>query len=260
VADQENNPQGQSPQDGNAQGGQQRGSQGKGNQNQGNRPNQANQNNQQAQGQGQGQRQQPAPASNGKSNGRSNGAAHENYVPRLKNVYQKEVVPALTKQFSYTNPMQVPHLEKVVINIGMGSEARENAKSLDNAVGDVGQITGQKAVITRAKKSIASFKLRTGMPIGVMVTLRGNRMYDFLDKLFNISLARVRDFSGVNPKSFDGHGNYSLGLKEQLIFPEIDYDKIDRIRGMEIVIVTSANNDEEGRALLQGLGMPFRRS
>ena len=239
MANQENNPKGQNPQGK----GQQKG-------NQDNRP--AEQNNQP-------KAQQSAAASNGKSDGKSGGAKHESYVPRLKDVYLKEVVPALTKEFNYTNPMQVPHLQKVVINIGMGSEARENAKSLDNAVGDVGQITGQKAVITRAKKSIASFKLRTGMPIGVMVTLRGNRMYDFLDKLFNISLARVRDFNGVNPKSFDGHGNYSLGLKEQLIFPEIDYDRIDRIRGMEIVIVTSADNDEEGRALLQGLGMPFRK-
>jgi large subunit ribosomal protein L5 len=241
VADQENNPQGK-----NQQGkGQQKG-------NQGNRPARPEQNTE-------AKPQEQSASTNGRSNGKSGGAARENYVPRLKNQYINEVVPALTKEFNYTNPMQVPHVQKVVINIGMGSEARENAKSLDNAVGDVGQITGQKAVITRAKKSIASFKLRTGMPIGVMVTLRGNRMYDFLDKLFNISLARVRDFSGVNPKSFDGHGNYSLGLKEQLIFPEIDYDKIDRIRGMEIVIVTSANNDEEGRALLQGLGMPFRR-
>ena len=182
-----------------------------------------------------------------------------NYVPRLKQYYTSDVVPTLTKQFGYSNPMQVPHIEKVVINIGMGSEARENAKSLDNAVNDIGQITGQKAVITRAKKSIASFKLRAGMPIGVMVTLRGNRMYEFLDRLFNVSLPRVRDFSGVNPKSFDGHGNYSLGLKEQLIFPEIDYDKIDRIRGMEIVIVTTAENDEEGRHLLQLMGMPFQK-
>jgi large subunit ribosomal protein L5 len=155
--------------------------------------------------------------------------------------------------------MQVPAVKKVVINIGMGSEARENAKALDNAVGDIAQITGQKAVITRAKKSIAAFKLRTGMPIGVMVTLRGPRMWDFLDKLFNVTLARVRDFTGVSPKSFDGHGNFTLGLREQLIFPEIEYDNIDKVRGMEIVIVTSAKNDEEGRSLLQNMGMPFRR-
>src|SRR5207253_4834670 len=143
----------------------------------------------------------------------------------------------------YTNSMKLPNVQRVVINIGMGREARKNANALDNAVGDIGLITGQKAVITRAKKSIASFKLRTGMPIGVMVTLRGNRMYDFLDRLLNVALARVRDFSGVSPSSFDGHGNFSLGLREQLIFPEIDYDKIDRIRGMEIVIVSSAKND-----------------
>jgi len=141
----------------------------------------------------------------------------------------------------------------------MGTEARENAKALDNAVGDIGQITGQKAVITRAKKSIAAFKLRTGMPIGVMVTLRGAKMYDFLDKLFNVAMPRTRDFSGVSPSSFDGHGNFTLGLKEQLIFPEIDYDKIDKIRGMEVVIVTGAKNDEEGRRLLQLMGMPFKR-
>jgi large subunit ribosomal protein L5 len=168
-------------------------------------------------------------------------------------------VPALLKEFNYSNRMQVPAVKKVVINIGMGSEARENAKALDNAVGDIAQITGQKAVITRAKKSIAAFKLRTGMPIGVMVTLRGPRMWDFLDKLFNVTLARVRDFTGVSPKSFDGHGNFTLGLREQLIFPEIEYDNIDKVRGMEIVIVTSAKNDEEGRSLLQNMGMPFRR-
>jgi large subunit ribosomal protein L5 len=183
----------------------------------------------------------------------------EGYVPRLKKKYNDEVVPALLKEFDYTNRMQVPAVKKVVINIGMGSEARENAKALDNAVGDIAQITGQKAVITRAKKSIAAFKLRTGMPIGVMVTLRGPRMWDFLDKLFNVTMARIRDFNGVSPKSFDGHGNFTLGLREQLIFPEIEYDRIDKVRGMEIVIVTSAKNDEEGRSLLQHMGMPFRR-
>ncbi|HKP52358.1 MAG TPA: 50S ribosomal protein L5 [Chloroflexia bacterium] len=177
----------------------------------------------------------------------------------MRQRYLDEVVPALQKQFGYANAMQVPQLKKVIINIGMGTEARENAKSLDSAVNDLGIITGQKAVITRAKKSIAAFKLRTGMPIGVMVTLRGNRMYDFLDKLLNVSLARVRDFSGVSPSSFDGHGNFTLGLREQLIFPEIEYDKVDKIRGMEVVIVTSARTDEEGRALLQALGMPFKR-
>jgi large subunit ribosomal protein L5 len=198
-----------------------------------------------------------SPSGNGKA-AASQGST-EHYVPRLKQKYFDEVVPALQRDFNYTNRMQVPQVKKVVINIGMGSEARENAKSLDNAVSDIGQITGQKAVITRAKKSIAAFKLRTGMPIGVMVTLRGNKMYDFLDRLFNISLPRVRDFSGVSPKSFDGHGNFTLGLREQLIFPEIDYDRIDKIRGMEVVVVTSAENDEEGRRLLQLLGMPFRK-
>ncbi|MGA7730544.1 MAG: 50S ribosomal protein L5 [Chloroflexia bacterium] len=183
----------------------------------------------------------------------------EGYVPRLKQKYNDEVVPALMKEFEYSNKMQVPAVKKVVINIGMGSEARENAKALDSAVGDVALITGQKAVITRAKKSIAAFKLRTGMPIGVMVTLRGPRMWDFLDRLFNITLARVRDFTGVSPKSFDGHGNFTLGLREQLIFPEIEYDRVDKVRGMEIVIVTSAKNDEEGRRLLQHMGMPFKK-
>jgi large subunit ribosomal protein L5 len=194
----------------------------------------------------------------GRTDGRT-GQKAEAYVPRLKEKYTKEVAPALMKEFGYSNPMQTPQVRKVVLNIGMGGEARENAKALDNAVGDVATITGQKAVITRAKKSIASFKLRTGMPIGVMVTLRGNRMYDFLDRLLNVALPRVRDFSGVSASSFDGHGNFSLGLREQLIFPEIDYDKIDRIRGMEIVIVTSATNDQEGRRLLELLGMPFKQ-
>jgi len=210
--------------------------------------------------------QAPAPANAGaavdapQANGNGKNAPQgERYVPRLQKKYLEEVVPALQRENGYTNTMQVPRLEKVVINIGMGGEARENAKALDNAVSDIGLITGQKAVITRAKKSIASFKLRTGMPIGVMVTLRGVRMYNFLDKLFNVSLARVRDFSGVSASSFDGRGNYSLGLREQLIFPEIEYDKVDKIRGMEIVIVTTAKNDEEGRQLLQMLGMPFRK-
>jgi large subunit ribosomal protein L5 len=183
----------------------------------------------------------------------------EGYVPRLKTKYNEEVLPALLKEFNYSNKMRVPAVKKVVINIGMGNEARENAKALDSAVSDLALITGQHAVITRAKKSIASFKLRTGMPIGVMVTLRGPRMYDFLDRLFNVTLARVRDFSGVSPKSFDGHGNFTLGLREQLIFPEIEYDRVDKVRGMEIVIVTSAQNDEEGRQLLQLMGMPFKK-
>lgn len=187
------------------------------------------------------------------------GSVAQNYVPRMKAQYLNDVVPAMTRDFNYANRMQVPRIEKVVINIGMGSEARDNAKAIDNAAGDVATVTGQKPVTTRAKKSIAAFKLRTGMPIGVMVTLRGPRMYDFYDKLVNIALARVRDFNGVSPQSFDGHGNFTLGLREQLIFPEIDYDKVDKIRGMEIVVVTSARNDEEGRRLLELMGMPFRK-
>ena len=175
-----------------------------------------------------------------------------------KQKYIEEVVPALRKEYGYSNAMQVPKIEKVVINIGMGGEARENAKALDNAVGDIGIITGQKAVITRAKKSIATFKLRTGMPIGVMVTLRGPKMYDFVSKLINIALPRVRDFKGVSPKSFDGRGNYALGIQEQIIFPEVDYDKLERVNGMNIAIVTTAKNDAEGRALLKQCGMPFR--
>jgi large subunit ribosomal protein L5 len=207
---------------------------------------------------GDGARANATANSDGSSDGRSNGAP-KGYVPRMRQRYDTDVVPALMREFNYANRMQVPRVEKIVLNIGMGSEARENAKALDNAAGDVSQITGQKPVITRAKKSIAAFKLRTGMPIGVMVTLRGPRMYDFLDKLVNVALARVRDFSGVSGRSFDGHGNFTLGLREQLIFPEIDYDRIDKIRGMEIVIVTSARNDEEGRRLLELMGMPFRK-
>jgi large subunit ribosomal protein L5 len=163
------------------------------------------------------------------------------------------------KDLNLTNVMQVPDVQKIVINIGMG-ESIQNAKTLDAAVNDLSQIVGQKPVITRAKKSVAAFKVRTGMPIGVMVTLRADRMYEFMDRLFNIALARVRDFQGVSTKSFDGHGNYTLGLREQLIFPEIDYDRIDKLRGMEIVIVTSAKTDQHARRLLEMLGMPFRRS
>jgi large subunit ribosomal protein L5 len=200
-------------------------------------------------------RQQHGAAGNGRITGSDGGG----YVPRLKTKYLEEVVPALRKHFGYENAMQVPRIVKVVLNIGMGTEARENVKALDNAVSDLGTITGQKAVITRAKKSIAQFKLRAGNPIGVMVTLRGPRMYDFLDKLLNVALARVRDFSGVSPKSFDGRGNFTLGLREQLIFPEIDYDRIDKIRGMEVVIVTTARTDEEGHELLRLMGMPFRK-
>jgi large subunit ribosomal protein L5 len=181
------------------------------------------------------------------------------YVARQREKYYKEVVPALMKEFGYTNPMQVPRITKIVLNIGMG-EAIANAKALDNAVNDVTAIVGQKPLITRAKKSIAAFKLRAGMPIGVMVTLRSERMYDLIDRLFNIALPRVRDFSGVSAKSFDGHGNYTLGLREQLIFPELEYDRIDKVRGMELVFVTTAKTDQEARRLLELMGMPFRRS
>ncbi|HEX6797382.1 MAG TPA: 50S ribosomal protein L5 [Ktedonobacterales bacterium] len=178
---------------------------------------------------------------------------------RLKDRYQNEVVPSLRKEFGYQNVMQVPRLAKVVLNIGMG-EAIQNAKAMDNAVRDIADITGQKPVITRAKRSVAAFKLREGMAIGVTVTLRGQRMYDFLDKLANVALPRLRDFQGISADAFDGHGNYTLGIKEQLVFPEINYDKIDRVRGMEITIVTTAHTDEEGRRLLTMLGMPFKRS
>ncbi|CAG0950681.1 50S ribosomal protein L5 [Geobacter sp.] len=176
---------------------------------------------------------------------------------RLKELYNNEIVPQLTKDFSYTNIMQVPKLEKIVVNMGLG-EAIQNVKILDSAVEELAMITGQKTVITKAKKSIASFKLRQGMPIGCMVTLRREKMYEFLDRLINVSLPRVRDFKGVSGKGFDGRGNYSLGIKEQLIFPEINYDKIDKIKGLNITIVTSAKSDEEGKALLKQLGMPFR--
>lgn len=176
----------------------------------------------------------------------------------LKRKYQQEVVPALMDNLGYNNVMQVPRLEKVVINIGLG-EAIQNPKALEAAEGDLVNISGQHPVITRAKKSIASFKLRAGMPIGMMVTLRGRRMYDFLDRLFNAVLPRIRDFQGVSRNSFDGRGNYSLGLKDQLVFPEIDYDKVDKARGLEITIVTTALSDEEGRRLLELLGMPFTR-
>ena len=177
---------------------------------------------------------------------------------RLKGKYQKEVMPALQKEFNYRNPMQVPAVNKVVINIGMG-EAIQNAKAMDAAVADLAVITGQRPVITRAKRSVATFKLREGMQIGCMVTLRGERMYQFLDKLMNVALPRLRDFQGVSPEAFDGRGNYTLGLREQLVFPEIDYDKIDKVRGMEVSIVTTARTDEEGRRLLGLMGMPFRK-
>ena len=178
-------------------------------------------------------------------------------MPRLKDKYKQEVMPAMMKKFGYQNVMQIPRLEKVVINMGVG-EAIQNPKALDAAIGDLVRISGQKPVITKAKKSIAGFKLRTGMSIGCKVTLRGNRMYEFMDKLINAALPRVRDFRGFPPKSFDGRGNYTLGLREQLIFPEIEYDKIDKVRGMDIVVVTSAQTDEEGREMLRLMGMPFR--
>jgi large subunit ribosomal protein L5 len=176
---------------------------------------------------------------------------------RLKERFEKEVAPALMKEFELKNPMAVPRLHKIVINMGVG-EATQNAKVLDPAVGELGQITGQRPVVTRAKKSIAAFKVREGMPIGAMVTLRGDRMYEFLDRLLNVALPRVRDFRGVSTRSFDGRGNYTLGLRDQLIFPEIDYAKVDKQRGMNITIVTTARNDNEARALLKHLGMPFR--
>jgi len=177
---------------------------------------------------------------------------------RLKEKYQKEVVPTLQKEFDYNNPMQVPLVHKVVVNIGMG-EAIQNAKAMDAAVSDLASITGQRPVITRAKRSVAAFKLREGMQIGCMVTLRGDRMYYFLDKLINVALPRLRDFQGVSPEAFDGRGNYTLGLREQLVFPEIDYDKVDKVRGMEVSIVTTARTDEEGRRLLKLMGMPFKK-
>jgi len=180
-------------------------------------------------------------------------------MPRLKERYQKEIVPALMDEFQYKNVMEVPRLQKIVVNVGAG-EALQNARALDAISQDLMIITGQKPVIIRAKKSIASFKLRAGNPIGVKVTLRGNRMFDFVDRLMNIALARQRDFRGVSPDGFDGRGNYTVGMTEQLVWPEIDYDKIDKIRGMEISIVTTAETDEEGRRLLALLGMPFKRS
>jgi len=179
--------------------------------------------------------------------------------PRLRDRFRTGVIPALMKERGYTNPFQVPRLEKIVINMGVG-EGKENAKVLDFATADLAAITGQKPVVTRAKKSIANFKLRENVPIGCKVTLRGPRMYEFLDRLVNVALPRVRDFKGVPPKAFDGRGNYALGLKEQVIFPEITYDKVDKLRGMDVVMVTTAETDEEARALLTHLGVPFRES
>jgi large subunit ribosomal protein L5 len=178
--------------------------------------------------------------------------------PRVEEQYKEQAAPALQREFEYKNPMEVPRLQKIVLNIGLG-EARENARALDTASADLATITGQKPVITRATKSIANFRLREGMPIGVMVTLRGRRMYEFYDRLVNAALPRIRDFRGCSTKAFDGRGNYSLGVREQLIFPEIDYDKIDRIRGMQINIITTARSDEEGKRLLELLGMPFAK-
>ena len=178
-------------------------------------------------------------------------------MARIKDLYEKEVAPALMNKFSYKSVMQIPQLDKVVINVGCG-EARDNPKVIDSIISDLMQITGQRPIVCKAKKSVANFKLREGMNIGVKVTLRGDRMYEFVDRLFNVALPRVRDFRGINPNSFDGHGNYSLGITEQLIFPEIDYDKIDAIRGMNISITTTAKTDVEAKALLAGFNFPFR--
>src|SRR3954454_10135942 len=178
-------------------------------------------------------------------------------TPRLKQRFHKEIAPTLMKEFEFKNPMAVPHLHKIVVNMGVG-EATQNAKVLDPAVNELGQVTGQKPVITRAKKSIAAFKVREGQPIGAMVTLRGDRMYEFLDRLINVALPRVRDFRGVSTKSFDGRGNYTIGLHDQLIFPEISYEKVDKLKGMNVTIVTTAANDNQARALLKHMGMPFR--
>ncbi|MCC6887533.1 MAG: 50S ribosomal protein L5 [Hyphomicrobiales bacterium] len=180
-------------------------------------------------------------------------------MARLQDSYRNDVVPQLMTDFQYSNVMQVPKVTKIVVNIGLG-EAVQNARALEAAVGDLTMITGQKPVVTRAKKSIAAFKLRAGMPIGAMVTLRGPRMYEFLDRLVSVSLPRIRDFRGVSPNSFDGRGNYTLGLRDQIMFPEIDYDKIDKTRGLEVSIVTTARNDEEGRRLLTLMGMPFAKT
>ena len=179
-------------------------------------------------------------------------------MSRYKEMYKNEVMPAMTKKFGYKNVMQIPKLDKIVINMGVG-EAKENAKILDAAMKDMETISGQKAILTKAKHSVANFKIREGMPIGCKVTLRGEKMYEFLDRLVNLALPRVRDFRGVNPNSFDGRGNYALGIKEQLIFPEIDYDKVDKVRGMDIIFVTTAKTDEEARELLALFNMPFQR-
>ena len=179
-------------------------------------------------------------------------------MSRLGEIYKNDVAPALMKKFEFKSPMQIPKIEKIVVNVGAG-EAKDNSKVIDNIINDLGIITGQKAVATVAKKSVANFKIRQGMKIGAKVTLRGERMYEFLDRLFNVALPRVRDFRGINPNSFDGRGNYNMGLKEQLIFPEIEYDKIEKIRGMDIAFVTTATTDEEGRELLTLMGAPFAK-
>ena len=179
-------------------------------------------------------------------------------MSRLKEQYITEIAPAMQKKFGYENVMQIPKLDKIVINVGAG-EAKDNAKVIDSISGDLAMITGQKPIVCRAKKSVANFKLREGMPIGVKVTLRGEKMWEFMDRLFNVALPRVRDFRGINPNSFDGRGNYSMGIKEQLIFPEIEYDKIDKVRGMDVCFVTTANTDEEGRELLKLMGAPFEK-
>ena len=184
--------------------------------------------------------------------------AEEKRMPNLKKKYQEEVAPALMQKFGYKSTMQIPKIEKVVANVGCG-EARENAKVLDAVVRDLSTITGQKAIITKAKKSVANFKLREGMPVGAKVTLRGDKMWEFLDRLFNVALPRVRDFRGINGNAFDGRGNFAVGIKEQLIFPEIEYDKIDKIRGLDVVICTTAQTDEEARELLTLVGAPFER-
>ena len=180
-------------------------------------------------------------------------------MPRLKTLYQQEVAPALMNKFGYKSVMQIPRLDKIVINVGCG-DAKDNAKALDSVVKEISAITGQKAVTTKARKSVANFKLREGTNIGIKVTLRADKMYEFLDRLFNVALPRVRDFHGINPNSFDGRGNYSMGVKEQLIFPEIEYDKIDKVRGMDIIMVTTANTDEEARELLSLMGAPFSKN
>ena len=183
----------------------------------------------------------------------------EKYIPRLKSKYAEEVAPALMKKFGYDNVMQIPKLDKITVNIGCG-EARDNSKMVEAIVGDLAKITGQKPIVTKAKNSVANFKLREGQPVGAKVTLRAEKMWEFLDRLFNLALPRVRDFRGINPNGFDGRGNYAFGLKEQLIFPEIEYDKIDKLRGMDIVFTTTANTDEEAKELLTLLGAPFMKA